>query len=214
MIKINLLPQRKPKRQAEPGQRDVVLGMLALLAAGAATFLFVHKPAKDDLDKLRAGNADAEQAMARRKDKIRGLAELRIAVEDAETKTASIEKLLAARAVPAHMLHELGEILTPGRLPTMTTAMAKDVASPTKDTYRLREDWDPKHVWISEISERQGVFTLIGGAESDGDVTQLSKRMQASAYFQDVTPRGGEKIADKDSNVTYYRFTITGKVVY
>ncbi len=214
MIKINLLPQRKPKRQAEPGQRDIALGMLGLLAAAAAAFMFLHKPATDDLEKLRAGNTDTETALRRRRAKINDLNDLRTAVAQAREKTASIEKLMSARAVPAHMLHELGEILTPGRLPTMTTAMAKDVASPTKDTYRLREDWDPKHVWISDLTERQGVFTLVGGAESDGDVTQLSKRMQASAYFQDVTPRGGEKITDKESGVTYYRFTITGKVVY
>jgi type IV pilus assembly protein PilM len=39
MIKINLLPQRKPKKQAEPGQLEVGLVMAGMLAAAAAGVL-------------------------------------------------------------------------------------------------------------------------------------------------------------------------------
>ena len=214
MIKINLLPQRRPKRVADPGQRDVGIGVLALLLAGVATFMLVQRPEQKKLDDIKATNAELEAGLARRKDKIRDLNELKAAVELAETRTKAIQKLLDARAVPAHMLHELGEILTPGRLPTMTKDMAAKVNDPLRDTYKFQLDWDPKHVWITRFAEKQGVFTLEGGAESDGDVSQLLKRLQASAYFQEVTPRGGEQVSDKDSGVTYYKFTITGKVVY
>lgn len=214
MIKINLLPQRKPKRQADPGQRDVTLGFLILLIAGAATFFLVHKPKSDELARLQSANAAYDEDLARRKDKIRDLPKLREGVALAEERTSSIDKLIAARAVPAHMMHELGELLTPGRLPTMTKDMAKKVSDPKDDTYRIREDWDPKHVWITELEESKGDFVLIGGAESDGDVTQLSKRMQASTYFEEVALSKGEKVTDKDTGITYYTFTITGKVVY
>jgi len=33
-------------------------------------------------------------------------------------------------------------------------------------------------------------------------------------YFADVTPAGGERIADTQTGANYTRFTITGKVVY
>lgn len=214
MIKINLLPQRKPKRQAEPGERDIAIGMGALLVAGVATFFVVHKPKADELERLKKANEDHQASLARRRDKIRDLEDLRAAVQLAEERTASIEKLLAARAVPAHMLHELGEIMTPGRQPTMTKESSARVNDPNRDTFRLKEDWDPKHVWIEYFGESKGTFTLVGGAESDADVTQLAKRMQASAYFQDVAPAGGSRITDKESGITYYKFTITGKVVY
>jgi hypothetical protein len=69
-------------------------------------------------------------------------------------------------------------------------------------------------VWISSFAEKSGVFTLAGGAQSDADVTQIAKRLQASVYFQEVTPRGGERTTDANGSVTYYQFTITGKVVY
>lgn len=214
MIKINLLPARKPKRHAAPGQRDAAVGMLALLAAAVATFFLLHKPRADELERLQDSNARFDEELARRKEKIRTLPQLRAAVAAAEEKGGSIEKLIAARAVPAHMLHELGEIMTPGRMPTMTKDMAKRVSDPKDDTYRFREDWDPKHIWITELTEKKGVFTLSGGAESDADVSQLMKRMAASVYFEEVTPSLGQKVTDKESGVTYYQFTITGKVVY
>ena len=214
MIKINLLPQRKPKRTVDAGQRDVTLGFLILLLAGAGVFFGLHRPKSAELEELQAANAAYDEDLARRKDKIRGLPKLRDAVADTEEKSSSIDKLIAARAVPGHMLHELGEVLTPGRLPTMTKEMAKKVSDPKDDTYRIREDWDPKHLWITEFKESKGEFALYGGAESDGDVTQLSKRMQASAYFENVILAKGDKVTDKDTGITYYTFTITGKVVY
>jgi Tfp pilus assembly protein PilN len=214
MIKINLLPQRKPKRVETPGQRDVGIGVLALIGAGAAVYFLLHKPAAEKLDDLKANNEQLASQLAKRKDSIRDLKELQAAVALAEGRTKAIDRLVAARAVPAHMLHELGLILTMGEKPTMTEEMTAKVNDPNKDTYKFQFDWDPKHVWITKFSEKQGVFTLEGGAESDTDVSQLTKRMQASAYFMEVTPRGGEQTVDDDSGQTYYKFTITGKVVY
>lgn len=212
MIKINLLPQRKPKRQSDAGSRDILIGLLAIIVVGGALFFFVQKPKMDELDKQKASNADFESELAVRKKKIADLPKLEKAVAGIAVRGESIQMLIDARAVPAHMLHELGEILTPGRLPTMTKEMAERVKKEL--SYQFRDDWDPKHIWITDLSETKGVFTLSGGAESDGDVAQLAKRMQASTYFQEVTPTGGEKVTDKETNLTYYTFTIKGKVVY
>jgi len=212
MIKINLLPARKAKRQSEPGSLALLIGLVLLVAGGAAIFFFVQKPKMDELDKRQAENSKFSAELAARKAKIKDLPKLQKAVDDVSARAGSIQKLIDARAVPAHMLHELSEILTPGRMPTMTKDMAESVK---KDlSYQFRDDWDPKHVWITDLAEKKGEFTLTGGAESDGDVAQLAKRMQASAYFQEVAPTGGEKITDKDSGITYYTFTLKGKVVY
>jgi len=217
MIKINLLPQRKPKRQAEPGQKDIALGMLALIAIGAGVFFGLHRPAKKKLEDLQASNRDLAASVKRQKDQLKGpptIDDLRANVAKANEQKATIEKLSAARAVPAHLLHELGEIMTPGHMPTMLPEISKQVLDPKNETYRIDPLWNAQHVWITKLAEQKGSFTLEGGAESDGDVTQLAKRMQASVFFQDVNPRGGARITDKDTGVTYYTFSITGKVVY
>ncbi|HEX4418399.1 MAG TPA: PilN domain-containing protein, partial [Kofleriaceae bacterium] len=124
----------------------------------------------------------------------------------------SIRRLLGAKVVPAHVLHELGEILMQNKNPTMTAEMGKRITSdPNK---RFQADWDASHVWLSAFTDTGGEFKLEGGAESESDVTQLSKRLAASVYFEDVTPAGGERVADATTGANYYKFTITGKVAY
>jgi len=119
------------------------------------------------------------------------------------------------------VLHELGEILTPPtgsqiHQPTMTEEMATRTGNgPDSDpNRRFDAQWDPNHVWLLGYADKDGVFKLEGGAQAEVDVTQLSKRMQASIYFMDVAPSAEERQTDKDSGIAYYKFTITGKVAY
>jgi Tfp pilus assembly protein PilN len=79
---------------------------------------------------------------------------------------------------------------------------------------RFDPQWDPQHVWLTSFVDKGGKFTLQGGAQGESDVTQLSLRLQASAYFQNVTPSQEERVADRESGINYFRFTITGKVAY
>jgi type IV pilus assembly protein PilN len=216
MIKINLLPQRKPKRASEPGQRQVVVGAAALAVAAAVTFVAVHLPLSSDVSALEESNEDLSQDIAAKRRQLKDADNLKRVVAAAEERAVAIEALIKAKSVPAYLLQELSDILTPGRLPTMTKAMAMRISEgPQGDANRrFALDWDPKHVWITSFTETAGAFVLDGGAQSDPDVTQLAKRMQASVYFLEVTPRGGERLSDRDSNVSYYKFTITGRVVY
>jgi Tfp pilus assembly protein PilN len=189
-----------------------LIGVGGLAAAGALVFLLVHRPVSEEVDRLSTSNASLSRDNKTKKDKLANFEDLKKAVEAAKARSQAIQRLASARAVPAHMLRELAAVLTPGQPPTMTKEMAKRVE---KDPNReMAADWDPKHVWITKFSEKDGLFKLEGGAQSDGDMTQLAKRMQASVYFQGVVPEKGEDTLDKDSSITYYRFTISGKVVY
>jgi Tfp pilus assembly protein PilN len=214
MIKINLLPQRKVRRrQSEPGQRDVLLGFLLILVAGAAVFMFLHKPAMDELADLEERNGSRQRALAGRKKEIAKLTEFRAAEKEVTDRAQLIQKLVDSRAVPAHLLQELADILTTGREPTMTAETTLKRAS-LDPAYAYRTDWDPKNTWITEFVENKGLFTLTGGAASVEDVDQLAKRMQSSEFFEEVTP-GHELITDKEGKLPpYYEFTIKGKVVY
>ena len=118
--------------------------------------------------------------------------------------------------MPANVLQELGEILTANHLPTMTEEMARRTGNgPLSDPNRRYDlAWDPKHVWLTGFSDSKGDFKLEGGAQAEVDITQLSKRMEASVYFDNVSPSQEERVADKDTGIAYYKFTITGKVAY
>ena len=216
MIKINLLPARKPKRQSDPAMRPLVIGVVGLLAAVLAVLVLVDRPRRSELDQLDRDNADLEQEIAGKREKLKGYPELLAAEAEAEKRASSITHLAQAKVVPAHVLHELGEILTEHHLPTMSEDMSKKTGNgPESDpNKRFQMDWDPTHVWLTSFIDTAGAFKIEGGAQGESDVTQLSKRLAASVYFMDVTPSGGQRVADASSGLQYYKFQISGKVAY
>jgi Tfp pilus assembly protein PilN len=218
MIKINLLPHKRPRSRAassDPGSKHIMFGAIGLAAAGVAVVLLVDRPKRSALNELAAANAQLDSDIRTKTRQLEGYDELKKSADEANERYRSIQRLLANKVVPANVLHELGEILMAGKYPTMTEDMAKRTSSgPEGDpNKRFQADWDASHVWLSSFTDTGGVFKLEGGAQSESDVTQLSKRLAASAYFVDVTPAGGERVADTTGG-NYYRFTITGKVAY
>jgi Tfp pilus assembly protein PilN len=226
MIKVNLLPQKRAKRatmaagrhapQQEDGTKAMLIGIGGLAAAAAAVFFLFDKPKRDEIAQLKTSNEQLSKDIATKQIQLKDYESLKKSADEIADRYKSIRRLLNTKVVPAHVLHELGTILTPHQPPTMTKDMADKTSSGEKGdpNRRFQLDWDPTHVWLSGFTDTDGVFKLEGGAASESDVTQLSKRLQASVYFSDVTPAGGERVADTQSGMTYYRFTITGKVAY
>jgi Tfp pilus assembly protein PilN len=220
MIKINLLPQKRPKRtQArEPGSRDLVIGAAALAGAAAVVFLVVDQPKRSQLSELRDANAQLDAEISAKNRQLQGFDAFKKAADEAEERTRSIQRLMAAKVVPAHVLHELGKITKPNELPTMTEEMAKKTGNGPESDPNKRFDlaWDPTHVWITAFvdSSKDGMFRLEGGAQAQVDIIQLSKRLQASVYFDRVSQQTEERINDRTTGITYYKFVITGKVAY
>lgn len=217
MIKINLLPSRKVKRQTEPGLAEVVIGTGSLLAAGVIVFMVFHRPLAAERDKLKADAAQVASENAPKRAKVANLSKLKATVDAEEARNKSVERLAGTTVIPDNVLHELGEILTPGHLPTMSRDMADKIGEGIKGdpNKKFAFDWDPKHVWLTSFTTKGDTFTLEGGAQSEGDVPQLAKRMAASVYFSDVTSPTSQRYDDKSAGgVSYYKFTISGKVVY
>ena len=210
MIKINLLRERKAKR-GDRGQRQLLVGTLALGAVALVIFFFVHVPMADEIDDARAANEQLKTSIKRLTDETKDFDIINQQVQAASVQRDAIKRLNDARAVPAWLLHELSNILTKDHKPTMTREMEERVKSDHNRQWTA--SWDPKRVWIESFEEKDGKFTLKGGAQSDTDVTQLALRMQASVFFQDVYMEKGETADDK-SKVTFYQFSISGRVVY
>ena len=217
MIKVNLLPQRRAKRavSADSSSKQALVGVMALAAAAAGVFLVLDMPRRSKLSDLRAANGQLQQEINAKNKELVGYAELQKAEAEAIRRAEAINRLLGTKVVPAHILHELGKVLT-REGPTMTEQMAKAAGTgPESNPNRqFQNDWDPSHVWMSSFVDTNGAFRLEGGAQSESDVTQLSKRLAASVYFLEVTPAGGERVADRDTGLNYYRYTITGRLAY
>ena len=218
MIKINLLPQKRPKKRvaSEGATQPMLFGVVALAVAGIAVAMLVDRPRRARLSELTEANQQLQNEIQSKNKQLVGYAELKKAADEADERYRSIQRLLSAKVVLAHVLHELGEILTANKYPTMTEDMAKRTGNgPESDpNKRFQADWDASHVWLTGFTDTGGDFKLEGGAATESDITQLAKRLAASVYFADVTPAGGERVLDTPSGSSYFKFTITGKVVY
>jgi Tfp pilus assembly protein PilN len=214
VIKINLLVERKARkvRVSEKDQKFILIGIMILGGAGLAVFLLVHQPLAEEAARLAAANAELEKQNNEIAKQTKDLAKLQAAVKAAEDQEQAIDKLRGARATPAWLLWELSNILTRGHQPSLTAEMQRRVES--DPNRKWQQAWDPKKVWITEFEERSGRFKLNGGAQSDSDMTQLALRLQASMFFDNVQPEGGNENFEKEGGSSYYNFTISGKVRY
>ncbi len=215
MIRINLLPHKKKKSSVSTpmeGEKSIAIGMGILMAFAAGLFFLVHSPMQDDLESQQTRNSSLDSENKKIKEKTKNYTELEAAFKAAQAQAVAIESLNNARATPANFLYELSHILKQNGRPTMTTVMTK--ALEDNENLRWQEGWNPRHVWIDSLKEKAGTFTIVGSAQSDGDVTQLAHRLAASAYFDQVQPEGSVKKSGKAGNITIYTFRITGRVRY
>lgn len=213
MIKINLLAQRKRTSRSDRGAQEILLGLLVIGGLAVLVWLLMHRPLKNEISDIKATNQKISNQNAAKLQKLAEEKTVKAAVEALDKKKLAVAELEDLRTTPAYMLRELGRVMTPNRKPTMTKEMAREVEGASLHR-KLSLEWDPKHAWITKFEEAAGVFVLEGGAQSDGDVIQLAKRLEASVYFDKVVSKGGKEFADKNSGITYFTFTITGRVVY
>src|SRR5450432_565908 len=221
MIKINLLPQKRAKlrgtaQPSEGGRKEMAIGIASLFGAALVVFFALDQPKRSHVHELKDSNDQLQQEVTQKMSQLQGFDALNKAYVEASERARSINRLIAAKVVPANVLQELGEILTTNHLPTMTQEMAKRTGNGPESDPNRRYDlaWDPTHVWMISFSDKGGNFRLDGGAQAEVDITQLSKRMQASVYFDNIAQASEEREVDHDTGVPFYKFTITGKVAY
>lgn len=223
MIKINLLPQKRAKIRGaamaarEPGTKDIVFGIVGLALAAVAVFAVVDAPRRSRLSALRETNAQLDNEIKAKRAQLVGFDDMKKSEQESIERANAINRLNSAKVVPANVLHELSQILSPVG-PTMTEQMAKKTGTGVESDPNKRFDlaWDPTHVWMTLFNDnaKDGTFRLEGGAQAQIDIIQLSKRMQASVYFDNVSQQSEERLTDRETGITFYKFVITGKVAY
>ncbi len=208
MIRINLLPTRISAK-ADKGKRSLLVAIATILILGLATYLFLHQPAATELAKLETLNEQLSKDIAAKKKRLEGdpknlsYSALKAALAAEDSREKQIERLEAARVVPAHALRELGRILTPDKTPTMLNP---------NNARAFSSRWQPKDVWLIEFAETAGRFTVKAGAQSKHAATEFARRMSQSVHFDGIAmPEKSEK---SERGVVFFSFVIQGRVIY
>jgi Tfp pilus assembly protein PilN len=211
MIRINLLQEKRVKRVAK-GERTLLTGMGLILAAAAGVYLLVHMPKVAAIEELKEENAARQRRIQQLTQETREFDTVQAQLNAARAQEDAINRLNDARAVPSWMLAELANILTRDHKPTMSPSMAERIKNDANRQFTPH--WDPKRLWITTLDEKNGIMTLNGGAQSTTDVTQFALRMQASVFFREVQPVSVSVAVDGPSKLSFYNFTLTGRVLY
>jgi len=212
MIRINLLQEKKKAARAERGQMSVLYAAIGLAAAAAAVFFFVHVPLQNKLDDVKAENDKRSKNIKQLQEATKEFDTVQTQLTAAKEQEDAIKRLNNARAVPSWMLFELSNVLTKDHKPTMSPEMAERIKNDANRQFS--PGWDPKRIWVDSLDEKDGTLAISGGAQATTDVTQFALRLQASVFFTDVQPTTVTAAVDSASKLAYYKFTLTGKVLY
>lgn len=208
MIRINLLPTRKAKRQ-EASQRQFLLMGLAVLGT-IGLVIFFHLQATSELESAQHDNTILQADVAKLKQELGDYDKIRGQREELLKQRKTIQALEAGRNGPVFLLRELSEILSPGKGPTFDRVTYEEALR--KDPNAGFTNWEPKRAWLDSYTETNLAVKIRGAAKSNEDVAEFLKRLNSSVFFKDVNLDATAQAAK--GSVKYVNFGLSATVIY
>jgi Tfp pilus assembly protein PilN len=243
MIRINLSPNVKrkvasptravtavhavmPSTKVSRGSIYAVVMLLGWVAIGVVAYL-LQTGVTEDTARLSAQTATLVKDAKEINDKIDEEG-LQARKNYGEEVTKAVEALETKRHTPVYVYHELTNILTTGKQPSMIELEQRKRVDIDPQA-RLALDWDANSVWLETlVEEENGVLEITGGARDPDDLSEFVKRLRASARFARVShpefeleevkqPSSGstkKELKPGESIHNYYTFELTAQVRY
>ena len=208
MIRINLLPTRRAKRQGAGQRQFLVMGLAILATIGLVVFF--HLQATNELEKAKHDNTILQADVARLKTELGDYDKVRGQREELLRQRKTIQSLETGRTGPVYLLRELSEILSPGKGPTFDRVTYEETLR--KDPNAGFSNWETKRVWLDSYTEDHMRVKLRGSAKSNEDVAEFLKRLNSSVFFKDVNLDATAQ-ASKGA-VKYVNFGLSTTVIY
>jgi type IV pilus assembly protein PilN len=208
VIRINLLPTRRAKRQ-EAGQRQFLVMGLAILAT-IGLIVFFHLDATNELEKAKHDNTLLQADVAKLKSELGDYDKVRGQREELLRQRKTIQSLEIGRTGPVYLLRELSEILSPGKGPTFDRVTYEETLR--KDPNAGFTNWETKRAWLESYNEDRMRVKIRGSAKSNEDVAEFLKRLNSSVFFKDVNLDATAQAAR--GSVKFVNFGLSTTVIY
>ncbi len=223
MIRINLLPQKRPlRRRGEAGAPDAGGGgesqawlafVLGAILLEVIVLLFVYKTKQDQLTQVQKHNQEVTANIDAIKREIANHAEIKAQLKELRDREEAIQKLQAARTGPTATMLELSRILTPGRGPTVDRDKLEQLKR-DNPTAVPNPNWDPRRLWLGSYKESERTVKVAGYARDGEDVSELLRRLTLSDYFYEVRLLPATKSVDAVTKLELVKFEMSAKVRY
>ena len=223
MIRINLMPQKRPmRRRGEAPGADTGTGgesqawlafVLGAVLLEVIVLLFVYKTKQDQLTQVQKHNQELTANIDAIKREISNHAEIKSSLKELRDREEAIQKLQSARTGPTATMLELSRIMTPGRGPTVDRDKLEQLKRDNPSSVP-NPNWDPRRLWLS--SYKEGDRTVkVGGLARDGeDVSEFLRRLSLSDYFYEVKLLPATKQIDPLTKLELVKFEMSAKVRY
>jgi type IV pilus assembly protein PilN len=208
VIRINLLPTRRAKRQ-EAGQRQFLVMGLAILAT-IGFIVYFHLDSTTELEKVQHDNMILQADVAKLKADLGDYDKVKAQREELLKQRKTIQSLESGRTGPVYLLRELSEILSPGKGPTFDRVQYEETLR--KDPNAGFTNWEPKRAWLESYTEDRMAVKIKGSAKSNEDVAEFLKRLNASVFFKDVNLDATAQASR--GSVKYVNFGLSTTVIY
>ena len=209
MIRINLLPTRKAKRQEASQRQFLIMGMAILGTVGLVVFF--HLQATSELERAQRDNTITQAEVARLKQELGDYDKIRGQREELLKQRKTIQSLESARTGPVFLLREMSEILSPGKGPTFDRVTYEETLRKDPNA-GFNSNWETKRVWLDSYTEEKQKIKLRGAAKSNEDVAEFLKRLNSSVFFKDVNLDATAQAAR--GSVKYVNFSLSAAVIY
>jgi len=211
VIRINLLPQTRRTKAAEPGQGWLVALML-LVVLEVIGCLVSYSFKQEELEDWGRKNSTLEGEIAISKEKVKNHPTVLAKLEVLRNRETAIAKLQSARTGPTAMLMEISRLMTRGRGPSVSPEELEKVRS-ENPLAMFNTSWDSRRLWLESFVEEARTVQLVGTARDGEDVSELARRMNLSGYFYDVRLLPGKRQGDGEE-AEYVDFRLEAKVRY
>jgi type IV pilus assembly protein PilN len=208
VIRINLLPSRKAKRQGA-GQRQFLIMGLAILGS-VGLVIFFHLDATNELEGVQRENTIVQAEVAKLKQELGDYEKVRGQREELLKQRKTIQSLEAGRTGPVYLLREMSEILSPGKGPTFDRVTYEEILR--RDPNAGFSNWETKRAWLESYTEERQHIKLRGAAKSNEDVAEFLKRLNSSVFFKDVNLDATAQASK--GQVKYVNFGLSATVIY
>jgi type IV pilus assembly protein PilN len=220
VIRINLMPQKRPmRRRGEAAGADTSSGgesqawlafVLGAVLLEVIVLLFVYKTKQDQLTQVQKHNQELTANIDAIKREISNHAEIKTQLKELRDREEAIQKLQSARTGPTATMLELSRIMTPGRGPTVD----RDKLKRDNPQSVPNPNWDPRRLWLASYKEADRTVRVGGLARDGEDVSEFLRRLSLSDYFYDVKLLPATKQVDPLTKLELVKFEMSAKVRY
>jgi type IV pilus assembly protein PilN len=223
MIRINLMPQKRPmRRRGEAGRAEASSGgesqawlafVLGAVLLEVIMLLFVYKMKQDQLTQVQKHNQELTANVDAIKREISNHAEVKSQLKELRDREEAIQKLQSARTGPTATMLELSRIMTQGRGPTVDRDKLEQLKR-DNPTAVPNANWDPHRLSLAAFKEADRTVRLSGLARDGEDVSEFLRRLALSDYFYDVRLLPATKSTDAVTKLELVKFEMSAKVRY